>query len=62
MAVKKDSMERTDTTGAVGSGIDVADCSFDAEYPLGNSAQGATMADIKRGYAIGGAADGKKVK
>lgn len=51
---------KTDVEGAVGSPITVADASYDPGYPLGDSLQYETTADLKQGYASYGVAIGEK--
>lgn len=49
---------RTDVEGAVGSPITVAEASYDPGYPLGDSLEYESMADLKQGYASYGVAVG----
>ena len=51
---------RTDVEGAVGSPITVAEASYDPGYPLGDSLEYETMADLKQGFASYGVAVGSK--
>ena len=51
---------RTDVEGAVGSPITVAEASYDPGYPLGDSLEYETMADLKQGFVSYGVAVGAK--
>lgn len=51
---------QTDTEGAVGSPITVADASYDPGYELGESLGGETRAVLKQGFASYGVATGEK--
>jgi len=51
---------RTDVEGAVGSPVEVADASYDPGYPLGETMDYFTEADLKMGFCAYGVAVGDK--
>ena len=51
---------KTDAQWSVGGPIDVAEASYDPGYPLGESLQDETMADLKQGYCSYGVQVGDK--
>lgn len=50
---------KTDVEGAVGAPIEVALASYDPGYPLGDTLEYETMADLKQGFASYGVAVGE---